>query len=311
VFRSIRVGSPRTPFVVVAVPADATDLPRGLDVPAATRKTLREALDTPGFKGKPGQRALAGTTGMLVGLGELEKLKTKTLRTLGARLVRELDRLEIQAVRLLVTRAIPKRTVAPDVVGTCLAEGMGLANWRVDFFDGTATKTPDAHGALTVAVDDDARAGFRRGLTLAECANEARRVAATPPNVCNPPWFASETRRLARKAGLSCRVITMTEAEKLGMGGIVNVGKGSDKKPCMVILEHKPARPRKGVRLALVGKTMTYDTGGYSLKISNSMKGMEYDGSARSATATRSRARRSSATSWTRTSRGRTWTSRA
>src|SRR4029453_13215311 len=60
-------------------------------------------------------------------------------------------------------------------------------------------------------------------------------------------------------------------------GGIVNVGKGSASKPCLVMLEHKPAKAARRATLALVGKTITYDTGGYSLKINNGMKGMKYD----------------------------------
>jgi len=73
-------------------------------------------------------------------------------------------------------------------------------------------------------------------------------------------------------------VISYTQAIELGLNGVVNVGMGSDKKPCMIILEHNPKKktnPKE--HLCLVGKTITYDTGGYSLKISNGMKGMKYD----------------------------------
>ena len=75
-------------------------------------------------------------------------------------------------------------------------------------------------------------------------------------------------------------MIGFKEAQKLGMGGIVNVGKASASKPCMIVLEHRPRTisPRvKTEHIVLVGKTITYDTGGYSLKVNNGMKGMKYD----------------------------------
>ena len=277
-FRSIRAGSPRSPFFVVGVGKNASSLPRGLPGTAGAKRALTDALQTPGFSGKHGSFAMAGSVGMLVGLGEIDDLTTDRLREIGAKIVRKLDAIEMTAARIAIAGAVPKRVMTDDVVGACVGEGMGVGNWRVDFFDGKATKRRKPRGPLTVAIDDGARAGFRRGLTTAECVNEARRMAATPPNICHPEWVATEARRLARKAGLTCRVISYAEAQKLGMGGLVNVGKGSVRKPRMVILEHRPARAKKDTCIALVGKTMTYDTGGYSLKISNSMKGMKYDG---------------------------------
>ena len=91
--------------------------------------------------------------------------------------------------------------------------------------------------------------------------------------------MAREAKKIAKQCGLKCKIISYTAAKELGLGGIVNVGKGSLEKPCLIILEHTPGRGAKkpGEHLCLVGKTITYDTGGYSLKISNGMRGMKYD----------------------------------
>ena len=200
------------------------------------------------------------------------------LRRIGGRLVRQLHEADLHAIDVQLDLSIPQSVADADATGQSLAEGMGLANWRVDFFDGKSTNRPAATGSLTLtSTCRDVRGGMRRGLILAESANEARRVSATPPNICIPSWVAQQARAAARRVGLQCKVISFAEAKRLGMGGLVNVGKGSAHKPCMIVLEHRPARPRPGHRLALVGKTMTYDSGGYSLKISNSMKGMKYD----------------------------------
>jgi len=258
--------------------AEEDALPRGAKLAAAASRKLTGAITTPGFNADAGEAIPVGTDYLLLGLGKKDELDLATLRTIGAKLVKALDRGKAKAALLAFEKAIPTTVASASLAGRCIAEGMGLANWRVDFFDGTATKTPDANPGLSINTNDAKfKAGLKDGLTLAECANESRRISATPPNICNPTWMAAESRKLAKKYGLTCRVINFTEAKRLGMGGLVNVGKASSSKPCMIILEHKPARPRKGVKLALIGKTLTYDTGGYSLKISNGMKGMKYD----------------------------------
>ncbi|UCD76595.1 MAG: leucyl aminopeptidase family protein [Phycisphaerales bacterium] len=275
-FKSIRIGAGRSPLTVVGVFAEELKLPRGLG--KKDQATLKAALKTPGFKAEPGEVVPAGENHVLLGLGKKDDLKTETLRNIGAKLVKQLDRMAPKAVRLEVHRSVPRSVAGPEMVGQCLGEGMALGNWKVDFFGGSAAKPDDANPPLSVTCDDaGCKKGLKRGLTLAESVNYARRIAATPPNICNPTWMAGEARKLARSSGLRCKVINFKQAQEMGMGGLVNVGKGSDHKPCLIVLEHKPARVKKGVKLALVGKTLTYDSGGYSLKINNGMKGMKYD----------------------------------
>jgi leucyl aminopeptidase len=251
----------------------------------ADRSALEAALKTPGFKGECGESALGASSrnggdgrNMIFGLGKREELTADTLRNAAARLVKRLDRLAPKAAHLLVASAIPHRKVGLAVAGRAFGEGMVLANWRFEDFAGSARKKHDHHPSLTISSDDaHFDEGFDEGLSLGEATNYARRIAATPPNVCNPMWVAGEAKRLARATGLKCTVIDYAEARKRGMGGLVNVGMGSAAKPCLVMLEHKPAKAAKHTILALVGKTITYDTGGYSLKVNNGMKGMKYD----------------------------------
>jgi leucyl aminopeptidase len=269
VFKSIRVvaQSPKSALVVTGVFTD---------------EVKAWSIKAPGFKAETGETfSLATGHEILIGLGKREEFKPDTARTIGARLMKRLDKLAAKAADIRIANVVSNKIMDSRVLGRCLGEGIGLANFRVDFFAGKATNIKPAHAPLAInASQASVRAGMEHGLALAEATNHARRVAATPPNICNPTWMASEARKLARSIGLKCHVIDFKRAKALGMGGIVNVGIGSASKPCMIILEHKPARmtPRaKGVKLALVGKTMTYDTGGYSLKINNTMKGMKYD----------------------------------
>lgn len=281
-FKSIKLGSSRSPLTVVGVLTVESGLPRPerrLDKAAAG--ALSQAIKDLNFKAELGETAPAGSDHLLLGLGRADDLTTDSLRTAGARLLKALDRRGAAAIALDLRDVLAARKVKPEAAGRALAEGMGLANWRVDFFDGKATKRKPAHGALTINPGDERlAAGLKLGLKMAESTNFARRIAATPPNICNPPWMAAEAKRLAKATGLRCTVIDYKAARKRGMGGLVAVGEGSAAKPCLIVLEHRPAKiaaAARGKTLALVGKTITYDTGGYSLKVNNGMKGMKYD----------------------------------
>ena len=277
-FKSIRVGTGRASasFDVVLVESGASRLPRGLGLDHA--KAFSAALETAGFKGGVGECVAVGAHGLIVGIGNRDDLTTDSARTIGAAIVRRLDSADIRKATLH-TQAVPARQLDARTLGEALGEGVGLGHWQYLEHVGSVSKRTVAASTLTLeSADADLRRGLKDGLVTADCVNETRRLAATPPNICHPKWMASEARRLARAAGLTCKVINYEQAQKLGMGGIVNVGRGSAVKPCLIILEHKPAKVRKKTTVALVGKTMTYDSGGYSLKIQGSMKGMKYDG---------------------------------
>ncbi|MCH2138847.1 MAG: leucyl aminopeptidase family protein [Phycisphaerales bacterium] len=278
-YRHIRTGSPRRATVVAAVGANPDRLPRGLgQLDRAVDGALSSALVRPGFTGARGQIAFGDESGVLIGLGDVDTLSTQDVRNLGAALAKALHKADITAVQIECMPAIKTRGLDADTIGQSLAEGMVLANWRMETYRGTAAKGEAATGNLTIGASDAAlRGGLRRGIMLAEAANESRRLGATPPNVANPAWIAKQARALARSSSITTKVIGAAELKTKGFGGITAVGQGSDSPPCMVIMQHKPRNARKDVHLVLVGKTITYDTGGYSLKINNSMKGMKYD----------------------------------
>jgi leucyl aminopeptidase len=282
VFKSIRVGKVASPLIVAGVFGEGSKLPRHLSkLDKEAGGTISESLRRPGFKAEAGEITPANNSVLIVGLGKESDLTPQVLRTVGAKIIRVLDRMSPREVQFILSEAIDGKALGHELAGRAVAEGMALANWRVDQFDGKATKKEPRRDTLTVhAAHKSFRNGMSAGLLLAQCANYARELAATPPNICNPTWIAQQARKLARETGLKCTIIDFKKAQQLGMGGIVNVGKASNHKPCLVILEHSPrkvAAKAKGKTIALVGKTITFDTGGYSLKISGGMKGMKYD----------------------------------
>lgn len=265
---------------------------------------ISSALATPGFRAESGEVLAAGARHLVVGVGARGSITPASLRTAAARLVRALAR-RVEpaakpekasrastarnarvsggalAVRIRVNGALAGSPTEIERMGRILGEALQIANWRFEGFDGTAAKRPPARGTLRVDADDARFSrGLAEGIALGAAMNYARTLGATPPNVCNPAWIAAQARALARSTGLRCTVIDHARAKRLGMGGLVAVGHGSASKSCMVHLVHKPrrvARRARGHTLALVGKTLTYDTGGYSLKVNNGMKGMKYD----------------------------------
>ena len=87
---------------------------------------------------------------MLIGMGKEKKLSRDKLLLLGGKLVRALDRMDIHEAELTLAKIVPKKIASNEDAAQLIAEGMGLANWRVDFFDGEATKAPKVKGRLHI-----------------------------------------------------------------------------------------------------------------------------------------------------------------
>jgi leucyl aminopeptidase len=276
-FSTLSIGSARSHVTVVGVTSDGKTVPAAY----ATIQAVSDALETPGFGGENGEVLAAGAKHVLLGLGEPRSVTPASVRTAAAKLVKTLDRRGDKAISIDLSAGFPKKRTEVEALGRAFAEGLAMANWRVDRFDGAASRKSERGGALAVdSSDADFRDGLRRGLLLGGAVNYARGIGATPPNICNPAWVAAQAKKLARETGLKCTVIDHEKAKKMGMGGLTTVGHGSDSKSCLIHLAHVPkkrSRGAKGKRLVLVGKTLTYDTGGYSLKVNNGMKGMKYD----------------------------------
>lgn len=123
---------------------------------------------------------------------------------------------------------------------------------------------------------EDFQAAAKQNHTLAEHINGMRQVQALPGNYANPETLEQKARDLAEHYGLKIRVFQQTDLEKIGAGGILAVGKGSAIPPRMITLEYTPSQ-KNIPTLALVGKGVTFDTGGISLKPGGDMHEMKFD----------------------------------
>lgn len=278
-FKKISIATVRSARPLIGAFSEDLKPKAKIDVPQACRKQFLAAIQTPGFKADVGETIFSDGL-IIIGMGSRAKFDAAAARRAGAGVFKAINRAGIDAIRC-VARGDCDNLAALNAIGAAFAEGIALANWRLAGFDGTAAREMTVHPQLRIDWDRKTlKAGMSAGLMLAESTNIARTVAATPPNVCNPGWIAKEARKVARDAGLKCTVLDHKKIKELGMGGIDNVGKASKIPPCLIRLDYTPSKvskAAKGEHLVLVGKTITYDTGGYSLKLSGGMRGMKYD----------------------------------
>jgi leucyl aminopeptidase len=131
-----------------------------------------------------------------------------------------------------------------------------------------------AHVVLPLSPKAELRAALDEAAATAEGCALARTLGNLPPNICTPSYLAAEAGKLAREFKLELDVLERKDMEKLGMGALLSVARGSHQAPKLIVLKY---RGSKNKPLALVGKGITFDTGGISLKPAGEMDEMKYD----------------------------------
>jgi leucyl aminopeptidase len=284
---------------LLALPLTALD-PEAKSLPArlapfdrALSGAIAAAVASGDFEARPGQSlvlhpgdALPARRLLLVGLGEEAKLDAEALRRAAGTAVGEARQRKARTVALAVPRS---RRVKPAEAAEALAEGAVLANYRFDAYRGGKKKDEAEAPIKSVALCGErpgdvraARAAAKRGAIIAESQNLARDLSNEPGNALPPAELARRATRIARDVGLRSRVLDVTEMKRRKMGAILAVGGGSDRPPRMIVLEHNaPRRGASGGRrrptICLVGKGVTFDSGGISIKPAAAMDEMKHD----------------------------------
>ena len=220
---------------------------------------------------------------IIVGLGKRDDFKPGLLRSIAGQIGRRLASTKDTSVQVELASALAG-VAKLDIghAGRCFGEGLGLIGWKNWQFKGTAGGAEKGKKTDLAVSASGARfgAGLARGLAIAESANLCRDLSETPPNIATPAWMAAQCRAMAKRTGLKCMVLSGKDLVREKLEGLINVGKASINKPCLVRLEYTPKGSgggKGGKPVVLVGKTMTYDTGGLSLKVNNGMVGMKRD----------------------------------
>ncbi len=243
------------------------------------------------FTGKPKTHALLYSDGkiaaqrvLLLGLGERKKATLDTIRRAAAAAASRAVDLKVKQISLALHRAFGD-SLAVAALGRAMAEGAYLGSYRYDEY--VSENGNGRLGALDVEIVDpepmriqSLAPGVAAGIVVGQAQSYARTVVNRPANVINPPTLAEAARDLARKLKtVRCTIFDEKQLQARGMGGILAVGSGSQSKPRLILLKYTPARkPAKGLpTVALVGKAVTFDSGGISIKPAQDMDQMKFD----------------------------------
>jgi leucyl aminopeptidase len=228
----------------------------------------RAALGASGFEGKVGQvLAVPGTPFIAVGVGPAGPVPPNALRTAAANLSRAAAKREHLATNLAELGADAR------AAGQAVAEGLLLGSYRYTAMRSKPEDVAPKLGEISVVVPQpkaqQVAAGVDRGVVIAHATSLARDLANTPPGYMTARDIAAKAVEVGPGAGLEVEVFNRDQLQAMGCGGIVAVNAGSKEPPRMVKLTYTPRNPVG--HLALVGKGVTYDSGGISLKPSDGM----------------------------------------
>lgn len=251
----------------------------GLD--AATDGELSRLITSGDFNGKRDEMAVVYPKKrpkrvLLVGLGTPAEITRGAIRrgaAVAARKALELDA-EIMAFHL------PHEThggVPPQHVGQVIVEGVAQGAWQ--FSDLKAVEKKKRLTELDIIATREERAdierGRRVGAAMATGHALARNLQALPGNICTPAYLADIARRLGRAYQYKVTVLSRTQMEKSEMGGLLAVAQGTRQEPRFIVIEYKGAG--RSPPLCFIGKGITFDSGGISIKPAEKMEEMKYD----------------------------------
>jgi leucyl aminopeptidase len=203
----------------------------------------------------------------LVGAGKREAFDAPGMRKLVGAAVRHLKSKAIKRITL----AAAAEHQGADFTSAAV-EGAILGDFDPDRYK----KDDDKKTVESFAVVGAAE-GAERGRVLGEAQNFARAMVNEPANRLTPMGMASAARAMAAEFGLGCEVLDQAAMTELKMGSLLGVAQGSAEPPCLIVLRYKPAAAATASHLGLVGKGVTFDTGGISIKPADGMEKMKYD----------------------------------
>ncbi len=214
---------------------------------------------------------------LLVGAGKREQANTSTLRKVAGAALRNLKARGVHKVAFLV-----RENDSTGDAAQAFTEGALAADFETDKYK-TDKKNEKFIESFTIAGFGDsdksvAEKGIARGRTIADAQNFTRDLVNEPSNKLTPRILADKAEAMAREAGLMIEVLDEKKITDLKMGALLSVAQGSVEPPRMIVITYTPANPTPGAPvIGLVGKAVTFDTGGISIKPSDGMEKMKYD----------------------------------
>ena len=241
------------------------------------------------FKGKINSTAVVYTNGkipakriLLVGLGDQNKADINTIRNAAAIAAKKAVAIKTKTMALALQQSMPA-DACTKYLAKAMAEGAFFGGYVYDEYMSDKTKATAASLKVTIAdADSDAvkllKEGAEAGSIIGAAQNIARTYANRPANVVYPEQLAAEAKAIAKQVpGLKCTVYDYKKLQDKKMGGIIAVGQGSTHKPALIIMEYSPPNAVNEKPVAMIGKAVTFDSGGISIKPAANMDQMKMD----------------------------------
>jgi len=247
---------------------------------------VSSALDDEEFSGKEGETAYFHLVGnnklkarrlLLIGVGDASEYKAAQVSQMSGTAVRSLRSKNVKSIAVL-----PRASADAAETAATAVEGAYIALFDPDKYR-TVEKEEKTIDRLVVAIEgaeeDSLQRGVKSGAIIGESVNFTRDLANEPGAYMTPSDMAERAREIANEFGLSVDVLDEARMEQEGMGSLLSVSRGSDQPAKLIILKYTPPNPAtdNNELLAFVGKGVTFDSGGISLKPGENMELMKYD----------------------------------
>ena len=274
-------------LVILLCEDDSLATSDGAVLDRALGGALRELQRSREFEGKLHEVMLLHTHGklpakrlILAGLGKRPQLGLDQIRQAMGYAVKRVRQAKAGSFTVVLPSAVPPGASVSDLSQT-LTEGAILGSYQ---FTAYRSEAPVGKGvaAMTILVSQKSHLspiseGVRRGIATAEATVFVRDLCNHPSNVMTPTKIASEAKAIAKDTGINLKILEQKEMERLGMGALLGVAKGSHEPPKFIILQYHGSKKNDDRPVVLVGKTITFDTGGISLKPAENMEQMKAD----------------------------------
>lgn len=254
---------------------------------ARTEGLVGSLIERKEFQGKPNETSYVHTAPglgakrlLLVGLGKREKFHAGRLRELGGTAARVVKGKNLQTLALFV-----RPEFDAGRAGQNLVEGFLIGSLDMDTYKSDQKQMRVGTVELITSVEAlaEVQKGALKGQLMGEATNFARSLSNEPGSNLTPKDMTKHARRVASEVGLSIEVYGEEQMEELQMGAILGVSKGSEQEAQLIVLRYEHPEASKDELVALIGKGITFDSGGLSLKTSEGMEKMKYDMSGASA----------------------------
>jgi len=209
---------------------------------------------------------------LLAGIGRKEKITNDTIRFVSGKIAQKASELKLKEFTIITP---PSYLIEPISAVSQITEGCKMALYKFEKFK---SKQEDSSSDLSILVSNSNKISkaIKNSEIIADGVIFTKSIGNLPPNECTPTTLANFSKNIAKKNKMKCVVFSQSELVKKGFGGITAVGKGSKNEPKLIVLEHHGGGSNEKP-IVLVGKAVTFDTGGISLKPGEKMDEMKFD----------------------------------